>query len=423
MSIINQMLKDLEKRTKPLTVPDYIISGGYPKRTSYILKNKKLMSLAGVLIAAIVFLMLLFNLNKNTVVIANSSPKNVIETPAKNLIQNIKITPLSVVPTTLVGVTLEVLNDLTDLRLMLSQNILYQISVIDEQHVQVVLEHAQLVANAPPVIDNKGSALEGIQMTNEQNGNLNIELTLKKGAELANLNLLTTGKYPELQIAFQYKEEVSDANQTVSDNSQVFQTKSNSIKKLRYDIMLDNQYQNALVLAAQGKTTEAVSLLNEILTKNPEFTVARIKLVSLLLEQNDDTLAQKILKVGLLQEPHYPPYIKLKAHLLVKQGKSAEALRSLLVAPPDLKDDKDYHAFIAALYQQNGQHEHARNTYERLLVLEPNNATWWMGLGISLENIGEKNDAMEAYRIASNDESLKASIKEFLESRLSALQS
>jgi MSHA biogenesis protein MshN len=144
--------------------------------------------------------------------------------------------------------------------------------------------------------------------------------------------------------------------------------------------------------------------------------------VSLLLKKGELSQVQQILNKGLEEQPNYVPYIKLKAEMMVQQGQISDALKLLLNYPPDIQEDTDYYAFIAALYQQNGQHRMAKEVYEKLLTLKPNNSTWWMGLGISLENMGDRRQAIEAFQMASRDASMNTEIKAYLESRLSELQ-
>ena len=425
MSLINQMLKDLEKRSKPLSVPDYFISG-LRSNSSGILKNNTRMIVIVSILILIAFSVYLFN----RAGLSHHGVKNAPAQATQNLVstnagtQGVISTPAHANTVTLTGITLEVQNDLTDLRLLLSQNALYSVSRDEKERLIIVLEQTQLVANIPSFVNNMDSALDGLEMINLEDGNLKIVFTLKEGAELSHLDLNASRKLPELQIIFQYKPKTTMA--TEYDNTLpepvILERKEGSIKKLRYDVSLDERYQLAMELASENKVNEAIASFKKILNQDPGYSPARAALVSLLLKKGEVEQVQQILNYGLALQPHYTPYIKLQAEVLVQQGKVNDALKFLLTSPPEIQTDTEYYAFIAALYQQNEQFQLAKELYERLLTIKPNNATWWMGLGISLDSIGERRQAIDAFQMASRDASLTPEIKDYVEARLSALQ-
>jgi MSHA biogenesis protein MshN len=77
---------------------------------------------------------------------------------------------------------------------------------------------------------------------------------------------------------------------------------------------------------------------------------------------------------------------------------------------------------MAALYQRQGQPALAEKLYSQLLALQPNNATWWMGLGIALENMGNRTLAMEAYLKAGQSGRLNPELKMYAQTRVHDLQ-
>jgi MSHA biogenesis protein MshN len=106
----------------------------------------------------------------------------------------------------------------------------------------------------------------------------------------------------------------------------------------------------------------------------------------------------------------------------VVQGKIRQALNLLQLAPPPLETNPDYHAFVAALYQRQGQPFFAEKLYEQLLVLQPDNAAWWTGLGIALENLGKNTQAVQAYWKARNSEQVNPELRIFVENHIHNLQ-
>lgn len=426
MSIINQMLNDLEKRTHTsansnLAVPVMLMTRIRSDQKSL----KKIYGAIGIIIlfACIIgYTMIHTNqvTNTNTVVTRFFQP--II--PPINTAENYPaITPLHVTPTIMTAITLQLDKEVTSLRLLLSQDALYQVMTNDKNQLIIVLENSRLVTSIPP-INTMNSAVNDIQMINQRNGNLKIILTLKPNSELSHLDLNTSSKLPELQVDFVTTN--SDSAQVpIADKIDVITQKNNvgSIIKLRTDISLSDQYQQALRLSSEGHHEEAIQLLTFILIKNPDYSLARESLASLLIAQGRTNQAEKIISVGLQQRPFYPAYIKLKARILVNSGKINQALAQLQLAPPAITSDPEYYAYIAALYQRQNRYELSERLYEQLLALQPNNATWWMGEGIALENVGKPSLAMNAYIRAARSEGLNPELRIYAESRVRHLQS
>jgi len=53
--------------------------------------------------------------------------------------------------------------------------------------------------------------------------------------------------------------------------------------------------------------------------------------------------------------------------------------------------------------------------------VQPNNAKWWMGLGIALESMGKSTLAKEAYLRAGNSGQLNPELKMYAETRVQNL--
>jgi MSHA biogenesis protein MshN len=154
------------------------------------------------------------------------------------------------------------------------------------------------------------------------------------------------------------------------------------------------------------------------MAKYPEYATARESLATLLISQGNISQAQQVIRVGLQQRPFYPPYIQLKARILVNEGKVKQALNLLQLEPPPLAENPDYHALIAALYQRQGQPNFAEKLYEQLLVIQPHNPTWWTGLGIALESLGKRTLAINAYTKVKESSNLSPELKIYAETRL-----
>ncbi len=423
MSLINQMLKDLEKRTHSSMGQEAIIPGiPVTVFSHYRTASKKIglivaISLIGLMLALIgqkiLFAHHPVSVLTHSTVSASIQPQ--IST-SNTLTTSSIVPPLHLTPAILTAITMQLKEEKTFLRLLLSQNVLYRVSMNQKNQLIITLENARLVASLPP-IKTMNSAIQDIQMINHRNGDLQILLSLKAGAELSHLELNETGQFPELQLdLISHASTASQAN-LIPKNTMV-EEQTGSIIKLRTDVSINDKYQEALQLSTQGHSHEAIAILTDILARDPEYAPARESLASLFIAQGSPIKAQQVIKVGLQQRPFYPAYVELKAKMLVNEGKIKQALYLLQLAPPALTTDPMYHAFIAALYQREGQPAFAEKLYEQLLSLQPNNATWWMGLGVALESMGKSTLAIEAYLKASNNDHLSPELKIYAETRV-----
>jgi MSHA biogenesis protein MshN len=160
-------------------------------------------------------------------------------------------------------------------------------------------------------------------------------------------------------------------------------------------------YERGLRLVEHGRYEDAVESFMDALSQLPTYKPAREQLATVLIRMDQSDQAVQVLEEGLKQSPKYAPYAKLQAHILTSRDAVAEALNVLRSAAPDVAQDPEYHAFVAALYQRQGEHGLAVGIYNQVLREQSDQAVWWMGLGISLEAGGQIDDALVAFSRAS----------------------
>ena len=191
-----------------------------------------------------------------------------------------------------------------------------------------------------------------------------------------------------------------------------------TIKNPLVENFADQQYQRALILSEKNKDVEAITVLKGVLLAFPEHMQAREMLITLLVKQGNVVDADKLLVVGLQQQPANLRLIELKARLLVQENKVTEAIGLLENSAPPLVENPEYHAFIAALYERQGQSVLSANLYKQLVTLQPGNAKWWLGLGVALESVGNHGQALEAYANADGAGGLNPELKAYVETQL-----
>ncbi len=182
------------------------------------------------------------------------------------------------------------------------------------------------------------------------------------------------------------------------------------------------RYDYALDLVGRGDADGALTPLKEALAYDPFHHASREALASILIRLGRAEEAGQVVEVGRRLLPDSTIFPKLRARILMSQGATAAALVTLKRSAPAVEHDLEYHALMAALYQQERQYTLAMGTYRQLLEVEPDKAVWWLGLGISLEGGGRSADALVAYRAAETLRGLGAESQAYLGGRIAALE-
>lgn len=183
---------------------------------------------------------------------------------------------------------------------------------------------------------------------------------------------------------------------------------------------LEQAYQLAVRAIQAGDYREAEQKLVDALAFAGSYHRARLLLASLYIRQERIDRAETLLADGLAQHPGHAPYARLYAQLLVTQGRDQEAIGSLLAALPGAVRDADYHALLAGLYQRGGDAAQAIRHYQQALEITPAQGTWWMGLGISREQAGDGDAALDAYRRALQHP-LQTTLQQYIQTRIGLL--
>ncbi len=190
----------------------------------------------------------------------------------------------------------------------------------------------------------------------------------------------------------------------------------------------ENAYRKAVTLLQQGGTAEAAEALKQALQLDPGHEAARRLLVGLLLDQKRYAEAAQRLREGLEADPGQAELAMLLARLQVGQGNLQAALKTLQRTLPYAADRPDYQAFLAALWQRAGRHKEAVQAYLQALRLisadgeVAQSGVWWMGLGISLQAENRLPEAEQAFTRAEQSGGLTPRLQSFVQQRLKELR-
>lgn len=194
------------------------------------------------------------------------------------------------------------------------------------------------------------------------------------------------------------------------------------VKEISPTQRAESEYRQASMYLQQGRQTEAMTSLQQTLKLDAQHAPARQALISLLLENNRQEDAMRELKQGLALDPNHSNFAMLLARLQVERASVNEAIITLQSGLSAGQERPDYLAFLAALKQKTGAHKEAIQLYRQSLKKHTNNAVWWMGLGISLQADGTAQEAIDAYKQAKTQPGLSAELQAFVDQKIAGLQ-
>lgn len=183
----------------------------------------------------------------------------------------------------------------------------------------------------------------------------------------------------------------------------------------------DNEFRKANGLMQQGRIDEALAGYEAVLQLDASHDDTRQALVALLLKNKRNADAERVLQDGLNRNPRHSGFAMLLARLQVERNALSLAMDTLQKTLPHASQQADYQAFIAALLQRQNRHTEAISRYQAALQLAPNSGVWLMGLGISLQAVQRNDEARAAFRRAIESGNLSAELQDFVDQRLKEL--
>ncbi|HYC42842.1 MAG TPA: tetratricopeptide repeat protein [Noviherbaspirillum sp.] len=194
------------------------------------------------------------------------------------------------------------------------------------------------------------------------------------------------------------------------------------VKELTPAQRAESEYRRAVQALQQGKRTDAFSGLEQAIQMDPKHTAARQALIGLLLDAKLQDEAIQRAREGIGADRAQTGLAMILARLQLEKGELRLAIETLERSLPYAAEKADYLAFLAALLQRDERHKQAVEHYLLALRKVPQNGVWWMGLGISLQAERRNQEAQESFRRAKATNSLSPELLAFVEGRLSQLQ-
>jgi len=179
----------------------------------------------------------------------------------------------------------------------------------------------------------------------------------------------------------------------------------------------------ANLLIQQGKIKQAKQSLRRVLALDFSNLEARQALAGVLFREKNYDEAIEVLELGSIQHPLHVPFTLLLARIYTERGQDPLAIDVLERSQPSVGPNSEYYALLAALYQRSAQYKNAADVYKKLLASFPSRAVWWMGLGLSLQSIEQKEDALVAYNKSLKLQGLSEELRRFVKTRILQLKS
>lgn len=172
---------------------------------------------------------------------------------------------------------------------------------------------------------------------------------------------------------------------------------------------------------AREHHAEARRRIEALLARDPGHDEARLLLAGNLIQHGDARSAIALLDQGLDHSADPAELARLLGRILIDRGETTRARQLLEAHAPEPTMDPDYHQLLAAAHRQAGDHEAAMHSYRQLADIVPGRGAIWIGLGASLESLDRNNEAIEAYARALEGNDPRAA--RFARQRLNALSS
>lgn len=117
-----------------------------------------------------------------------------------------------------------------------------------------------------------------------------------------------------------------------------------------------------------------------------------------------------------------PELRTLLARAMMEDGDVPRAVEILATGAPSVAQEPDYHALLAAGYQQLGDWQRSAAEYRALVGQNTRSGPWRLGLAIALDQMGQAEDAARNYTAALASTDLESSSRRYAEQRLKALR-
>lgn len=176
---------------------------------------------------------------------------------------------------------------------------------------------------------------------------------------------------------------------------------------------------HAQQLVQQGKQTEAMALLKNLVATEQKPSLSAALLTDLYIQQGSTQAANIV-----LEKATYLPLdvsTKLHAQLLVAQGDNSQAISLLEKNLASAQANESYGSLLASLYHTTANYQQSVVSYQVLLNSFGEKPAYWLGLALAYDGLGQAKNALQAYKRLGEFPQLQDQVKKYTDQRIAAL--
>ena len=201
------------------------------------------------------------------------------------------------------------------------------------------------------------------------------------------------------------------------------QPKVNKMSVSRRQLSADELAEQKLTLAekalAAKQVEQAEKLLEEVVIIRPNDSQTRKKLAALWFGRQAYQNAVNLLSQGIALNAKDSSLRQMKARIHLKQGQLTAALNTL--KPLAQLKDEQYQIMLANIAQQAQQNKVAVAAYKTLIAMKPDIGRWQLGLAVLYDKNSQFDLASMAYKKALTKNDLSASSEDFVKQRIQVI--
>ncbi|MBL4571783.1 MAG: tetratricopeptide repeat protein [Gammaproteobacteria bacterium] len=179
--------------------------------------------------------------------------------------------------------------------------------------------------------------------------------------------------------------------------------------------------QEALRLLANNETEAAYTALEQYIIGNRNAHQSRETYAKLLMSNGRRADAAALIEAGLDLVPNHAGFKKVKARLLMSAGNIPEAVATLISRAPDIVVDSEYHDLLASAQLSSRDYSGAIISYKGLLEHDRTQGKWWYGYAAANDQLGNSAVARQAYLRSMQLPNLSANLRRRSQERAIAL--
>lgn len=192
-----------------------------------------------------------------------------------------------------------------------------------------------------------------------------------------------------------------------------------SSRQLTSKELVEQKIEKAEKAINDNNPAKAEALLEEVLILDAKQQQARKKLAALWFGRKSFSDAANLLSQGIALAPENSELRSMQAHIYLQQGKLTQAYNTL--TPLDDLVEEEYQLLLVNISQQINEFDAAIKAYKILLTIQGHNSRWHLGLATVYDKTSQFSLAVSEYHLALQYKGLSQESSNFANQRIQAL--